>query len=173
MDGNYQRIDLDKLIGEWVQTNIMNVATLNPISMHITDLLQTEVLKDDILNTSMDVYRTLVKEIRQRNNPVKTSLVIPLLSLSRKIKMKIPKGIDDVMNDLNVEPPSIYLESWEQPRSYVVIEEFRCPLSSSFVSTLPKNFYVHYREHRYSIGIWNNWEFDRGIYIEYFPNGST
>ena len=115
MDENF----LQQQIHQWVQENINLVSGANPISMHIDRLRGVDLAKESIIQTSLEVFQALVKEIQLLNNSVKVGLVFPLKAYNRKISTKHPVDLESLQRQLLImEPPSIYLESWTSPKIF-------------------------------------------------------
>ena len=172
MDGKY--LDRGELFN-WISENISSVSPLLPVTIHMTDLYkglsQPEVLNHELFDISLMVFQNLVSEIKRIGNTVKTGLVIPLNGTSKKLSLKIPTSRADIFTQLTNEPPSLWMESWDTLKKAVVVEEFRTPFNIAILNINDSHFYAYYREHRYWMAIDNNWEFERGLYIEYYPNG--
>jgi len=162
----------DNLIHQWVKNNLNLVDTARPISIHITDLLSIELKSEEVIGTSISIFSRIVREIIDLGNPVQPILTIPLISESHHILQKLPVNIDDLMLQIDYfEPPSIYLVSWNRIKKIAPVEEFKIPLGFNLFDEQDVNYYSYYREHRYAIALKESWEFTRGIYIEYYPQG--
>jgi hypothetical protein len=167
MDGNY----LEQVIEKWLRSNYQQVAVLLPVSNHINELVNIILPKEDSLNLSIKAFRILVDYTRNLGTPVKPGLVIPLKSKFSKLLLQIPKSRDELIANLDDEPPSLYLEAWEPAKKFIYSEEYRVPLEIQFLEDLDKNCFIYYREHRYTLAILNDWEYVRGIHLEYYPDG--
>jgi hypothetical protein len=167
MDGNHLELAIEK----WLRSNYQKVVALLPVSNHINELVNIVLPKEDSLNLSIKAYRILVHSTRNLGTPVKPGLVIPLKSKFKNLSLQIPKSRDELIAHLDDEPPSLYLEAWEQAKKFIYCEEYRVPLEMQFLEDLDKNCFIYYREHRYSLAILNDWEYGRGIYLEYYPDG--
>jgi len=162
---------VENLIKQWLVTNLPTVSVTNPVTIHLDELIGDTIFEKNTLTVSIDVYQTLVEQLVALETPVKPGLVIPLVSSSRKLTMKVPLNLEELIHqrDQN-EPPSLYLIDWRPNKTRVVCEEFHTPLSFNLL-TIGNQVYSYYREFRYSLGIKNNWEYSRAVYVEFFPDG--
>ncbi len=163
---------LQQQISEWVQDNIELVSAENPVTMHVDRLRGVDLARERIIPTSLEILKALVLEVQCFNDRVKAGLVLPLKAYNKKINTKHPVDLDGLQYQLlSREPPSIYLVSWTSSRKFYRTEEYRCPIDFLPLDDYHDNLYVYYQENRGRIGIQNNWEFAKGIFIEYCPDG--
>lgn len=163
---------LHQRIQKWLMENMKSVSIHNSVSIHLDELLGKELQRSAVTKTAVQAFHILVKTLQELQMPVQPILVIPLISISEKIQRAVPSKAEMIEDQLDFEPPSLCLMDWEIHKYFVVAEEYRCPLPFAFFDILEEHIYVYYREHRYKQGIDNDWEFARGVYIEYYCNDS-
>lgn len=154
---------------KWITDNLNHVSARNPVSIHIDELMGREIKKSKIVSISLQAFATLVEQLRELETPVQPSIVIPLVTLSKKLERAVPPDRKSIETQLDIEPPSLYLFDWSPSRYFEVCEEYRCPLTFSLIDDHSQGIYVCYKEVRYAAAIENDWEFARGIYVEYYP----
>jgi hypothetical protein len=135
------------------------------------------IRREQSIPISIIEFLNIVSELDAIGNPCKCGVVFPLLSKWKKIRLKVPSTLEEIETELDIEPPSLFLETWETRKNYERIEEYRYPIDSNLLldseMTIKaiENFFSYYREFRYSEALLENFEYSRCIYIEYFPNG--
>ena len=159
-----QRIEL------WVEANLGSVSVRNPVSNHLDEVLGRPVERPDIIDLSLHAYAILVDQMQKLRMPAQPVLVIPLRSESIRLEATVPQDLPSIKSLWRqVEPPSLYLFSWDASRLLEVCEEYRAPLVFDPMPPPIAGTYAYYREFRDMAGIENNWEFTKGVYVEYFP----
>jgi hypothetical protein len=158
---------LHQRIEKWIANNLKLVSIYNPVSIHIDDLLGGDVKKSETISTSILAFLTLVKRMQELEMPAKPMLVILLINIGKKIKRAIPHNLVAIESQLDIEPPSLYLLDWSPAEYFETCEEYRSPLTFKLINNSIDGIYIYYREFRYAMGIENNWEFSRGIYVGY------
>lgn len=159
---------LNKQIKKWISKNLKLVSVHNPVSIHIDALLNRDVKKSEMIDISIQAFTILVKQIQELQMPVKPLMTIPLIAISKRIERSVPDNLITIENQLDIEPSSLYLLDWAPAEYFETCEEFRSPLSFKLIDNLLEGIYVYYREFRYEVGIENDWEFSRGIYVGYY-----
>jgi hypothetical protein len=148
----------------WVQLMIDKVAPLSPQSIHLDELLK-DVLpttSEISINIALECFKTAVKELEDNALKIKTILVWPI-GHSEKLIMEVPQL------ECGEEPPSLYLADREDDRYYELSEEYRIPISPLYLTQFNKNAQCFYRCFRTAEAIKGNWEYERCIYIEHYP----
>lgn len=165
---------IESLVRGWVKINLPLVTSLNPVSIHLDQLLyKTPKKKPVIISSSLNIFTILVKILREHQVPVKPILTIPLAEISNEITSDIPRNLEDLTNQLNeFESPSFYLADWGPLKWIALCEEINIPLPFKLLDgEFANDIYVYYREFRYGRAIRFNSEYARVIYAEYYPDG--
>ncbi|MPM06319.1 hypothetical protein SDC9_52618 [bioreactor metagenome] len=135
-------------------------------SDHVTDILGEKPQAEWI-----DMLKFCLKTVAKRLNDEKLDRkykllgVFVLISRANSIKMKLPRSMEETINQLTIQPPSIYLMDWTNDYKYLLTEKYSCPLPFELIED--KRFYAFFNEYRGTIrtGV------VRSIRIEYYPNG--
>ena len=165
---------LDQKVKRWVLDDLQSVSTCSSVSIHIDELLGRDMKKAETIVVSIRAFIALVEQMRTLQMPAKPILVIPLEATSTMIELNTPRSVEAMEDQLAFEPPSLCLEDWGSSKHFAVCEEYKSPLAFDLMDIgIPiddHNVYVYYREHRYAMGIENEWEFARAVYVEYYPD---
>lgn len=170
MDGSYPMDNeiLSRTIN-WVNDNFTEVTEKQPISIHIDELLGTKVKGEEALDASLDAYRNIIAFLEKESVPVQPSLTIILHGDNKGMNFIPPKNKEEIISQLGLEPPSIYLLSWDSSKYLSVNEQYKKPLGFNLLHHKVEGVFTYYIEYRNQIGIENDWEFSRAIYLDYFP----
>lgn len=163
---------MDEAIGRWIEGNMGAVGALSPATIHIDELVGAGMARLETVRISVRAFSILAERLRQIGTPLQPLLVIPLVSRSKRLGMAVPASLAALQRQLSDEPPSLHMQEWTPRKYFVVCEECRIPLPFPLTATAEADIYVYYREHRYTRAIQNNWEFDRGVYAELYPDGA-
>lgn len=151
---------------------IPTVTPLTPCSLHLNEILGSSQNKAIYLVDTLTSYVFLVQHLIAIDLPVKPVLVIPLISQAFNIEMRTPASIEDLHNQIDsFEPPSLILLDWQHNKMVAPCEEYCSPLDFQLLHPSQDHIYIYYREFRYLLGKFNNWEYSRAVYVEYYPNG--
>ena len=167
MDGLYPDLQLCKM---WYLENFNRVTPNNFVTNHVDELIG-QTPKNQIIPICLEILQTLVSESKNIGDPVRITLILSLISNKKKISFRIPKTMQAVSDELDIEPPSFYLQSWEAPKRFVPYEEYRVPVGLEISISNASCINISYREFRNGIVLKNKWEFGRCIDFEYFPEG--
>ncbi len=162
--------DLSTVIQSWIDTYVASVSPCEAATNHIDELLMRDVTMEESIELVMQMYTLLVQQLLQIDLPVQPMAVIPLLEVPRLLAAEIPDTLErirDQMHDL--EPPSLYMLSWQPLKSYAPGEDLRLSLAVQF-DGIDQKTHCYYREFRYKEAMQNDWEYARGIFLEYFPD---
>ena len=148
----------------WINKNIQKVSIKNPISIHINNecdaanLLERSLkLFEFILNCDLDL---------KVNKPI---LVIPLKPV--QIFSKEIIQFNQCTELLSDEPPSIYIVNRSDSKICERCEEYKLPVNVPIITQKTDIFlYAFYREFRNFLGITNDWEYERCLYLEAYPH---
>lgn len=161
--------DLQNKVAAWVNENLSRVSAKNPASIHLDELLGREIKNDEILDLSLNAFVHLIEILVKDGVPVKPFLAIVLEGDSREIQFDIPENKKDITNQLSNKPPSLYLVDWDSSKYLTVIEKYQTPLPFELLEDNIVGVYTYFIEYRGAIGIDNDWEFARAIYLDYYP----
>lgn len=161
--------DIYSRVQNWITENISLVSAKHPVSIHIDELLGRKFKGQESLRISLDAFEQVINILLKNGVPVQPSLTIILESESKKIELNIPKNRKEIVAQLAPEPPSVYLVSWDASKYLSVIEEYKTPLPFDLLLNEVEGVITYYIEYRGSIGIENDWEFSRAIYLDYYP----
>ncbi|MCB0107995.1 MAG: hypothetical protein KDE53_18865 [Caldilineaceae bacterium] len=162
---------VDKII-YFCENCLPTITPFSPCSLHLNEILGTPQSKQVDLSDMLKLYLFLVQHLIGTNLPAKPVLVIPLISQSFNIEMKVPTSVEDLRNQIDIsEPPSLILLDWQHNKLVAPCEEYCSPLDFQLLDSSQDQVYIYYREFRYLIGKINSWEYSRAIYAEYYPKG--
>jgi len=160
-----------EIINQWFETTINALKNGSKWeSNHITEILGEEP-KEKWIDLSVLCMTSLTNKLRERRleRDYKILLAIPLVCDEFAASMKVPKSLVEMAEQLDIEPPGIYLSQATVVHSYKPVEEYACPVRFPLIPDA--HFYTYYREHRYIESMVNEWEFSRAIYVSYYPEG--
>lgn len=168
MDGSYH-----KKVQQWADKQIDKVKEgLIYDSYHIDEILD-HVPKEDWVDKAKGVFTILVQRVKERDPDriVLPMVVFPLISKWKNLQMNPPQNMEEFTHLIDgITPPEIYINNISTYYRFKPHEEYQCPINFSIMNE-PFQYYEYYREIKFIEGIRNDWEFARGIYIEYYPNG--
>lgn len=159
---------LNQKIERWIENNLHLLASHNHLSIHIDTLLGEGINQSEIISTSLEVFTLLVGQTEKQKISARPGLVIPLLSDSYQLEAVVPQNLEEIENQLNDEPPSLYLLDCKVLKYLAIYEEYKCPLSLELFKDIREGTYIYYREFRDATAIKNEWEFSRCVYVEYY-----
>ena len=159
---------MNKKIQEWLAKEFDNLSVEHPMSIHLDDLLNEKVRKDTIIDVSVQAFITLIEQLKEKRTLTVPMLVIPLHIIGTQLAKEVPRDLAMLVNQLDDEPPSLYLLHPGILMHLEFCEEYKCPLPFELASSTTYKFYAYYREFRYAEALKNQWEFSRCIYIQ--PN---
>lgn len=164
MDGYcHEKIDI------WFDLMMNHFQTGKDIpSDHVTDILG-ERPQAEWIDMLKFCLQTVAKKLEDEKMDRKYKLIgfFPLISRANSIKMKLPRSMEEIIKQLTIQPPTIYLVDWTLDYKYYPEEEYSCPLPFEFIED--KRFFTFFNEYRYIEHTW----LTRSINIEYYPNGRS
>lgn len=162
---------IESAIAQWLSESLALVGSKRVIDDHIDAILQQEIPTSEAVEVSIEAFRVLLRLLKQMSTPAQPALVIPLESISKEITQAVPRDMEDLKSQLSIEPPSLFLLSWESAKIKALCEEYSTPLPFALFNPIPEGVYVSYTEIRFAMGIEGDWEFSRDIIAEFYPLG--
>jgi hypothetical protein len=167
MEGNFHNLIIDWF--EDKRISLQKGALME--SNHITEIFGKQS-REKWVGLSILSIQDIVQRLKDTHlaYDLKLTCVIPLISDQFRITYNVPNSVREIEAQLENESPSLYLERTSGLHHYKPVEEYVYPIRFNFINDV--SLYCYYREHRYIEGIIQEWEFSRGIYIVYYPDGS-
>lgn len=159
---------MNQKIHNWLEVSLESLRLENPQTIHIDDLLEQKLNKNNVVELSAQAFLILAEIMKQKQLTAFPLLVIPMLVKNNQLSLAIPENLDALKDQLDDEPPSLYLMHQDSLRQLEVCEEYRHPLPFELIASPLINLYAYYREFRYEQARTNRWEFSRCIYVQ--PN---
>lgn len=140
------------------------------MSGHIDEIVSGLTGSSEWFRASLEAFRLVVEQLMALDTPAQPLLVIPLLSGSTQLQATVPSELNMAMTMADdLEPPSLYLLAWEAWFYLDETEEYKVPLKFELIDPPIQGIYEYYREFRTREGLERGWEFDRSIYVAYYP----
>lgn len=155
-------------ISGWVEDFFSKKAKIEMITAHVDLFLNGDSPKTKLVSDSLNLYYELV------NHCINTNLIceyLPLLCipLTSSENIKVSFEEDELFLDQIAEPPSLYLVQRKSSMFVEQIEEYKIYINSP-IKIIDKNYFCYYRCFRNKDEIMNDFEYNRCIYWEYFPD---
>ncbi|MFY9179892.1 MAG: hypothetical protein WAO12_08980 [Venatoribacter sp.] len=169
MTGHYlKNKESSRLFYNWINKSIDKLSEAYFIECHTDEFSSLKLSKADLIKLSVDSYLELVTYSTENKiiDDVMPILVIPLVASD------IIKSYENNLSDcsqLDIEPPSIYLLNRETSKYVEVMEEYKEPITIALPNISGCGFYSYYRCYRNDEYIKKDWEFNRAIYVECYP----
>ncbi len=160
-------VSLEYEIKKWLDENLDRVPSGGGTSIHIDELLGRVVQAPEIIGISLDAFGILVEQMKQLQFRAQPVLVIPLVTISNRLERAVPRDLDGVVQQLDVQRPGLYLVDWKAPKWFA--EEYRLLVTFKLMQRPLDDVDVYYREFRSPVDIENDWEFSRSLNVEYLP----
>lgn len=151
----------------WISNNLDQVEPLNPMHFHLEDVEWQRMSFEEIFYTCSSILVEVVESSILDLVKLSTLITIPL-KCSDKLMTSIPEA-DLIGEEIDDEPPAIYLYDRESRRRYERGEECRISIHSLSFTYEVYRFEVYYRCFRNHKALTQNWEYSRCIYMEAFP----
>lgn len=171
MDGAMMNDVRRSTIDQWLDTNLPSLSARQPITIHIDQLFHGAATRRDLLQAALDAFEYALTKIDILAAPPKVGLVIPLIAYGQQLVAAPPLDVNDVVGQLDREPPSLYVLDWNAYKIRHIVEEYRLPLAFTLSpSLMSDSIDTYYREFRDEMGIRRGWEYSRAIYLEYYSS---
>jgi hypothetical protein len=168
MDGIYLKegwIYMDSKIIQWLENELPHISLADPVSVHLEELLGRELKGEELVTRAVEVFSALVKELAVRGIRAIPLLAIPLHARSNRLTREVPQDLMALVEDLDMQTPSLYLLHRDAFSHAEFCEEYRYPLPFDLTGLPEAGFYAYYREFRYPDAIENDWEYTRCVYV--------
>jgi hypothetical protein len=154
----------------WLNDALPEVTVTNPVHIHLDELLERDIGRDEAVSLSIAAFRVLIHLLTEREMPVQPILILPLTPGTTELGARPPPNIHALLDDLDgLEPPSLYLSHWQTYAFPWIIEEYRVPLAFRLFDPPLAGRDVHFSELRTQAAIAAGWEFARSIRAWYYP----
>lgn len=148
----------------WIDDSIRSDHRKPFITSHVDEFLGEISNRHELLDKSLDLLHELVKaSVEQKIIEDFTPLLVVSLEASENI-LFWNRSVS-VVEEMIEEPPALYLVSRMSNREGNQYQEYKFPIHLELVDFKKYNFDVYYRCWRDRVGIENNWEYSRAIYI--------
>jgi hypothetical protein len=166
MAGIYLKNDkIFKSFSDWLASAVRLKGEAHFVTEHVSSFVKEKLSKKQLLECSINIFLELVsKSIEYKYiNELMPMLVIPLGWSNNVCFWDDSLSLDSQLVD---EPPIIYLLEREALKRLDVAEEYKIPVSLNLAKIESVQFSVYYRCYRDKMGIENNWEFSKALYIK-------
>ena len=149
-------------VSEWIESLDFSTETLKDI--HASELVTT-ASQQELYGQSIKCFKETVKEIVDRKL---FDRFIPVLVVNLRCSDQLKIDLlTKPWEELESTPPSIYLIPKTIDSLVEFVEEYKKPIKPIGFEGFDENYLVYYRCFRYRNAFENNWEYDRGIYVEF------
>lgn len=160
--------DVFKALSDWLDSSIRLKGESHPLTTHVSSFIKSDLSKEHLLEYSINVFLELVNctDEKKHADELMPMLVIPL---GCSDDLCLWDGSIPLSSQFSDEPPSVYLFQREKSKYLERAEEYKIPVDLDLAELKSEKFNIYYRCFRDSTAIDNGWEFNKAIYIEYYP----
>lgn len=161
MELNTKRLQL------WLDEALRNVTPQAPQHLHIDQLGAAGATGEAALSLASEAYAFVLERMGDSATDVKAVLFLPLHD-SEALDPQPPSRAQ-LVEELEHEPPSIYLLSREVEKHLDIREEYRVPYALNLPVTSRPDVSTWYRLYRSGEAYRQGWEYTRHIMLEHHP----
>jgi len=168
MDGN--TLNTSQLaLAKWLTQAVDANRVSDPPTTHLNQLTRDGMTSNDMIRLSCRLYEMMIDYVKAQENVLMPYLSIPL-SFSDTLDLKIPSLADMEQDCRTNQSPTFYLLRREMSQYLIPTEKYVFPVNYNLFQKHSKNIYMYYCISRGTDAIMNNWEYNRDISIEYYPD---
>lgn len=155
-------------INEWLRIEMPSIEIKKPLTVHLDELLNRKVEQFDWVSLSCKAYEVLLNRMQSIINGYMPLLIIPL-SPMENLDIAYPESSTLLKNVHNCQSPSIGIIDRNCAKCLWPQEEHVYPIELNLFGHKSDSIYISYRIYKSIEGISNNWEYNRHILVEHYP----
>ena len=173
MNGHYPSDAIQRQVAGWISFVLQtrhDPPLSKPLTIHLDQLLGTEVERESLVAVSFQTFRVLIEQLEVMGIPdtLMPTLWIPLECA--EVLVPGPFDAESLVQQIHYqEPPSLYLTERALRMKLLARERYVFPLQASDFLENTGDVHVYYAASRTWEDIRNGWEYDRSITAEYYP----